>query len=499
MSFDGWVSLLAVAGELGLGIYVLLRGGARSPAIPLALLSLDLFAVNLASLARELSGSDRWRVLYLLTAPLVIPLGMHLVLSFVGRRRQLRGLVFGAYAAFGAFALLSAFAQFRPAFEHFTSTRAWPLLFLFALLLPFAISLVALVLHLRVSADSEERLRTWLVLIGLTAFGFSGATELLAETGIPLPRLGAAGSLLFVLTMALVAVQLRLFEAQVRSRLAAFTVGAMVLLFVALAYLSVFQLLAASKVVLSVATVGLSLALLALTYRAFSALGARQARLGHLATLGRFSAQMAHDLKNPLATMKGAFQFLEEERRRGHSIDGQTDMLELMRDQLDRVQRVVDRYQRLSRVEPATTLLDLNALVQNVLSLQSFASSRISVCAALAQELPRCAVDPDLVGPVLENLVQNAIEAMPAGGEITVRTRHEDDAGRIVLEVEDRGPGMDARTAERAFDDFFTTKAQGSGLGLSFVRRVVEAHGGQVALTSRKGWGTVVTLRFLSP
>lgn len=63
------------------------------------------------------------------------------------------------------------------------------------------------------------------------------------------------------------------------------------------------------------------------------------------------------------------------------------------------------------------------------------------------------------------------------------------------MEVEDTGEGMDARTRERAFDDFFTTKASGSGLGLAFVRRVVEAHGGEVLLTSREGRGTVVRMR----
>jgi two-component system sensor histidine kinase HydH len=65
-------------------------------------------------------------------------------------------------------------------------------------------------------------------------------------------------------------------------------------------------------------------------------------------------------------------------------------------------------------------------------------------------------------------------------------------------EMEDTGEGMDARTRERAFDDFFTTKATGSGLGLAFVRRVVEAHGGEVSLTSREGHGTVVRLRLPS-
>jgi two-component system sensor histidine kinase HydH len=82
---------------------------------------------------------------------------------------------------------------------------------------------------------------------------------------------------------------------------------------------------------------------------------------------------------------------------------------------------------------------------------------------------------------------------MPEGGLVTVRTTASD--GALLLSVEDEGAGMDARTRERAFDDFFTTKATGSGLGLPFVRRVAEAHGGSASLAARSGRGTVVTLR----
>ncbi len=89
--------------------------------------------------------------------------------------------------------------------------------------------------------------------------------------------------------------------------------------------------------------------------------------------------------------------------------------------------------------------------------------------------------------------MRNALEAMPRGGVLTVRTRTEDSG--VVLSVEDTGEGMNARTRERAFDDFYTTKTTGSGLGLAFVRRVVEAHGGRVTLTSHEGRGTTVTLR----
>jgi signal transduction histidine kinase len=498
MSLTAWLTLLAMTCELALGLHVLLRGGRRSPAIPLALLSLNLFVTNLASFANEVVGGDPLRPLYLLCGPLVVPLGTHLVLSFVGRRRQLGWLVLGGYLLFGAFGVLSLVAHYA-APQTLTVGAIWPLLLFSTLWIPVVVCLSLLFVHYRAALDAEERLRTGILSLGLLVFIATGASEPLAEAGFSVPRLGALGSVLFVLTMAVVAVRLRLFEERVRSGLFSVVVAGTAVLFAALAYLAVFQLLGTRLVLLTIGTIGVSLGLLAIAFRVFSSFGARRARLTHLASLGRFSAQLAHDLKNPIASMKGALQFLEEERRRGKSLDPHAEMLGLVRDQVERLQRVVDKYQRLSRVEPARTPHDVNALVKNVLSLQGFQREGVQVRTELAPKLPRLALDADLFGPVLENLVQNAVEAIPpGGGEVVVRTRADEELSRVTVEVQDSGSGMDARTAERAFDEFFTTKATGSGLGLAFVRRVVESHGGQVALTSKEGWGTVVALHFLA-
>jgi signal transduction histidine kinase len=135
-----------------------------------------------------------------------------------------------------------------------------------------------------------------------------------------------------------------------------------------------------------------------------------------------------------------------------------------------------------------------------MVALQKFASAdEIAVKADLAADLPVCSMDRDLIAGALENLLQNAFEATPRAatpGTVTVRTalaRSRPTQG-VLLSVEDGGNGMSARTRERALDDFFTTKATGSGLGLAFVRRVAEAHGGDVSLVSKEGAGTIVRL-----
>jgi signal transduction histidine kinase len=213
---------------------------------------------------------------------------------------------------------------------------------------------------------------------------------------------------------------------------------------------------------------------------------------------------MAHDLKNPLAALKGAAQLLKDDVAALPAPAGTGDeqsassLVELMLEEIDRLARVVDTYRRLAHIDVAKTKVDVNGVVRDVVRLQALVpSSGVSLRAALADALPTCAADRDMITAVIENLVRNALEALPKGGDVTVRTlraeREEGDG--VVVAVEDTGIGMDAKTRERAFDDFFTTKATGTGLGLAFTKRVIEAHGGVVSITSAEGRGTVVRFR----
>jgi signal transduction histidine kinase len=226
---------------------------------------------------------------------------------------------------------------------------------------------------------------------------------------------------------------------------------------------------------------------------------ARRDRVEGLTTMGRFSAQMAHDLKNPLAALKGAIQFLAEEVSRGRSVAAQEQLLSLLLQQVDRLHHVVEDYQSLGNMQPRRRLVQLNDTVRAVLALQPFAAKGIVLETALEDHLPLCSVDVDLVSRAIENLVRNAVEAMPQGGSVCVRTTalgSHSRRGAVQVAVKDTGLGMDARQAERAFDEFYTTKAQGSGLGLAYVRRVVRVHAGWVKIDSNLGQGTLVTMRF---
>jgi two-component system, NtrC family, sensor histidine kinase HydH len=495
MSGLAWLSLVACAGQLALAGLALARVGRSPLALPLSLLSIALSMWNFANFAFAASGEAGWRLVNLGATVLAAPCAVHFILSFTGLRRRLSGGLTAAYAVYCALAILAFSALGSPWLAARASSPAFARLAL-ALVAPLlAAGWGLLLLHLRHSARVEERLRTGLLLLGLVLLVALPGTDLMAELGLSVPRLGTLGTLLGLPVMATVALRFHLFGPDV-SLGAALYAGALAVVGV-LAYFVVFRLFAAKQGALIAATTAITLALLAATRRAVSAWVLQRERLEHLATLGRFSAQMAHDLKNPIAALKGASQFLKEEHAQGHSWQDKGEFLDLLLEQVERLERVVVSYQRLGRVEPLTHPLDVNRLVEDVLGLQAFAGfPHVKLERALASGLPPCEGDHDLLANALENLVRNAYEAMPQGGTLTVRTRSAEPEGRgVVLCVEDTGEGMDARTRERAFDEFYTTKATGSGLGLAFVRRVVEAHGGEVSLTSREGHGTIILLR----
>ena len=488
-----WFSLLACAGQLALAGIALARVGRSPLALPLSLLSIALSSWNFSAFGLARTGDSGWRLMGFAAALMTLPCAVHFILAFVGRRRRSARVLYGTYAVMGALALTMLIAMGVPALEERINTFRFGLAVAVGVIPILTTGFVLLTRHLRRAGSQDERARAGLMLLGLTLLVALLLTDLAADMALPVPKLGNVGTLLGLPVMATASLRFQLFGKDARATNAA--MHAVVLALVGVfAYLTLFRAFAAESGALVVGTTAITFALLAAARRGVTAFVTQRERLEQLATLGRFSAQMAHDLKNPIAALKGAAQYLKEEHARGHSWDAHGDFLDLLLEQVERLDRVAGTYQRLARVEPLRRPLDLNRLVEGVLSLQAFATpGAVELKKELAPDLPECAGDEDLLANALENLVRNAFEAMPDGGTLTVRTQRDGDA--VVVEVQDTGSGMDARTRERAFDDFFTTKATGSGLGLAFVRRVAEAHGGTASLTSGEGRGTILRLR----
>ncbi len=483
--------LVAALVALALSIALLARVGRSPLAQTTALLFLVTAAWNLAELGHSLTGLPAWAYSAAVLSPWITPIAAYFAASFTGSRRGARPFVWATLALALSISLVAFAAFLSSRARMLLASQSWQAAFLVLVLGALVGGGVLLVRHLWREREPEEQLRTWWVLAGLSLFALFGSTEL----GLSQMRLGSVGTVVAAtfLAIALLPLQER--------------VGRWSLTLLPLAVGVVAIALAAAPVVMpkplsSRWPVATLCAVLAVTLwvgvRSVWLLRARALRGRRFAALGQLSDQLAHDLKNPLTSLKGALQFLAEERRQGRSSDPHEALLDLMAEQVDRLTRTVDQYRRLGRLELQRAWVDIDALVEKVASLQSVGSPSVRVTCALDAHVGPLSVDPDLLTVALQNLLQNAIDAVGPQGSIQLSTRRvEKGAGQWVeIAIEDDGPGMDPRTRDRAFDEGFTTKPAGSGLGLPMVRRIVEEHGGTVRLSSppnRKG--TRVTLR----
>lgn len=481
-----WVSLVSALLYLGLaGGAVLARSrGPLTP--PFGRMCASLFAYESFEFFKHLTGAEVFGHLECAAASLVAPTTAALVIVFLGAWRSHRWLVVSGAAYFSFISLLCLGATVYPPLEAFSGQAPWAIALLIGLVPELGYLGVLLVRHAR-SVEPKERARTQLLVLALV-LGVGGAgSDLASIAGLPTPRVAMFGLIAAALVLAALAFHMDIIATTRRLLIA--NAAAVVMVTVLLQALALS--FADRPVLMATSTVAITLAAL-VTLRPMLAMQAEErARLRELAALGRLSAQMAHDLKNPLAAIRGAAQFLLEERARGASMDDQEAFVSLIVEQTDRATRVVDDYQRIGRAEAVRRPLELRALLEEVRSGQQAASSRHPIELSMSQD-GEVSIDRDLVAGALENLIRNAREAMPEGGAITLGASLSET--RLSLFVEDHGPGMDPRAKERAFDDFFTTKATGSGLGLAFVARVAEAHGGRASVRSELGKGTRVSL-----
>jgi two-component system sensor histidine kinase PilS (NtrC family) len=208
-------------------------------------------------------------------------------------------------------------------------------------------------------------------------------------------------------------------------------------------------------------------------------------RADRLAALGKLSAGLAHEIRNPLASMCGGVALLSKSPGLGEK---ERRLLQIVFREGERLETLVNEFLAFARpAEPRMQTIDLGELLEETLSVFRLDAKAAALSVALDSPLPPLGVRADAgqLRQVLWNLLSNAAEAAGAGGTVRARLRYAE--AMAVLEVEDSGPGIPQPDLQRIFDPFFTTKESGTGLGLAIVHRIVEAHGGQLSVSSEPG------------
>ncbi len=175
---------------------------------------------------------------------------------------------------------------------------------------------------------------------------------------------------------------------------------------------------------------------------------------------------------------------------------------------LDEVLKQIDRMEKLTKdllsyskpYEPKLLTCSVNEILDETLFLMELSQEHpnLAIRKEYDEALPEAEVDPRQIQQVFLNLLVNAAQAMPEGGEVRIRTGTADEGGGRCLwvEIADDGPGMSAETLRRAMDPFFTTKHKGTGLGLSIVQKIMESHGGTLTVQNPPSGGTTCRLSF---
>lgn len=218
--------------------------------------------------------------------------------------------------------------------------------------------------------------------------------------------------------------------------------------------------------------------------------------------IARLAGGLAHEIRNPLSTIRMNMDLLAEDFRESDSPRDRRALgkvVTVLRE-CTRLEKILDdflHFARGRRLDLEST--DLNEEVLQVLDFfrPKAVDGNIELSEYLAADLPTVLVDREALHGALLNLMLNAEQAMPDGGQLVVRTYPRADG--VGLDLIDSGCGMDAGTREHIFDAFFSTKRGGSGLGLPIAKKIVEAHGGSIAVDSELGHGTRFTIALPTP
>jgi signal transduction histidine kinase len=211
-------------------------------------------------------------------------------------------------------------------------------------------------------------------------------------------------------------------------------------------------------------------------------------RSERLAALGQLSAGLAHELRNPLGTMKASAEML------ARSVSAENEVARevagFISSEVDRTNSLITRFLQFARpLRLQLEKADLAHTLDRAVALVEREVQGVAIYKNYEPEIPPFPFDAELLERVFYNLVLNAVQATEPGGAVTVKTRAA--GGTVEIAVIDRGAGIDGKQRDSIFNPFFTTKPQGVGLGLAIVSKIVDEHGGKITVESEPGKGSV--------
>ena len=216
-----------------------------------------------------------------------------------------------------------------------------------------------------------------------------------------------------------------------------------------------------------------------------------------LSVLGELAAVLAHEIRNPLSSIRGTAEILKDDYHPG---DKKFEFLEILLKESDRLNRVVEDFLRLSRPQPLSMkLCNISEELRSVvLLIQAEARDKGLHVELKAVEALEIKGDRDKLHQAFLNIILNGLQSMKAGGSLTVKAQWREDMtanhSNVQISFQDTGSGIPENLVKKIFEPFFTSKKDGTGLGLAIARKIIEAHGGRIEVASKLHEGTTFTV-----
>lgn len=205
-----------------------------------------------------------------------------------------------------------------------------------------------------------------------------------------------------------------------------------------------------------------------------------------LAVMGELSASIAHEIRNPLASIKGSIDIISEGIKPDES---KYEFVNIIKKEIDRLTKLTTEFLAFAKPEvPNKILISINDVINSLITLinKHAQKSNVKIETNLSSELPLILIDPQQIKQALMNILLNAIQAMEEGGTVKIDTNK--DSSNVIISITDQGPGIPEEMLPKIFDPFFTTKTEGTGLGLSISYQLIKQHNGNIIVeSSNKG------------
>ncbi|ALC88570.1 hypothetical protein AM500_01250 [Bacillus sp. FJAT-18017] len=215
-------------------------------------------------------------------------------------------------------------------------------------------------------------------------------------------------------------------------------------------------------------------------------------RADRLAALGEMMAAVAHEIRNPLTAIKSLVQYLQE----GSTEEERQEFHPLIIKEVDRANKIIHELLYFSRSADANFLkVNVNDLIrQTIVLVKNVSKHKTSFNLDLQDWIPEAEIDPEQFKQVFLNILINSAQAMDGPGEITVETDYDSIKGKISIVFSDTGPGIEEEQISKVFDPFYTTKKEGTGIGLAVVQRIISAHNGEIFMENIPSGGLKATI-----